>query len=66
MDEGPAAKPARHLETLSRQRLWLQVLVAIGLGVGFGVLLGPTVGLVSTDSAVLVGNWVSLPASCSC
>ncbi|MDE0242128.1 MAG: dicarboxylate/amino acid:cation symporter [bacterium] len=53
--------PARPLETLSRQRLWLQVLVAIALGVGFGVLLGPTGGVVSPDTAVLVGNWVSLP-----
>lgn len=59
--EAPAGGPARPLEKLSRQRLWLQVLVAIGLGVGFGVLLGPTGGLVSPDTAVLVGNWVSLP-----
>ena len=60
-NERPARSPARQLEALSRQRLWLQVLVAIGLGVGFGILLGPTGGLVSPDTAVLVGNWVSLP-----
>lgn len=49
------------LESLSRQRLWLQVLIAIALGVGFGMLFGPTTGLVSADTSVLIGNWVALP-----
>ncbi|NNG04471.1 MAG: dicarboxylate/amino acid:cation symporter [Inquilinus sp.] len=46
---------------LSRQRLWLQVLVAMVLGVGFGVLIGPTGGLLGSREAVLVGNWIGLP-----
>ena len=60
----PAASPAAQagqLDALRRQRLWLQVLVAIGLGVGTGMLLGPTAGLVSPEIAVLVGNWLALP-----
>jgi Na+/H+-dicarboxylate symporter len=51
----------RHLFRLIRQRLWLQVLIGMALGVGFGMAAGPTAGLLSPDTALLVGNWVSLP-----
>ncbi len=34
----------RHLCSLIQNRLWLQVLVAMCLGVGFGTLIGPAVG----------------------
>lgn len=51
----------RHLFSLVRKRLWLQVLVAMFLGVGFGMLIGPTAELVPPDIATLVGNWVALP-----
>lgn len=51
----------RHLFSLIRERLWLQVLVAMFLGVGFGTLIGPTAELVSADISSLVGNWVALP-----
>ena len=62
MTEATGPTPtASQLEALSRQRLWLQVLVAIVLGVGCGVLLGPTGGLVSQDTALLIGNWLSFP-----
>lgn len=62
MNEAPSLPQQRNqLESLSRQRLWLQVLIAIALGVGFGVLFGPTTGLVSADASVLIGNWVALP-----
>lgn len=49
------------LEALAEQRLWLQVLIAMAAGIGVGVLFGPTTGLVSSDTAVLIGNWLSLP-----
>ena len=51
----------KYLFTLIRQRLWLQVLIGMALGVGFGVLIGPTSGLLAADLATLVGNWVALP-----
>lgn len=50
-----------HLSGLSRQRLWLQILLAMILGIGFGVLIGPTTGLIEARTALLVGNWVALP-----
>ena len=51
----------RHLFFLIRERLWLQVLVAMFLGVGFGTLIGPTADLLSADVSTLIGNWVALP-----
>jgi len=47
----------RKLLTLLRERLWLQVLV----GMALGIAIGPTGGLLSPKAALLVGNWVALP-----
>jgi Na+/H+-dicarboxylate symporter len=49
------------LNSLLRTRLWLQVIVAMALGIGTGILIGPTTGLVSPRLALLIGNWVALP-----
>ncbi len=51
----------RYLKAPVRQYLWLQVLIGMVLGVGFGVLIGPTSGYLSPRAAVLIGNWVALP-----
>ncbi|WP_416899190.1 MAG: dicarboxylate/amino acid:cation symporter [Minwuia sp.] len=51
----------RHLFSAIRQRLWLQVLVGMFLGVGFGTLVGPASGIVAADYSALIGNWVALP-----
>lgn len=59
----PASLPQqrRHLKGLREQRLWLRVIVATILGVGFGALVGPTAGLLSPETSALIANWVSLP-----
>lgn len=44
-----------------RARLWLQVLVAMVLGVAAGVVLGPTAGLVPESTALVITNWLALP-----
>jgi Na+/H+-dicarboxylate symporter len=44
-----------------RARLWLQVLVAMFLGIATGVLLGPTTGLVSPELSSVVTSWLALP-----
>lgn len=49
------------LRGLIQQRLWLQVMIGMITGVGVGVLIGPTAGLVDPSMAVLIGNWVALP-----
>lgn len=49
------------LDILVRGRLWLQVLIAIALGVGVGALLGPDLALVSRQVAQTTGDWLALP-----
>ncbi len=51
----------RQLNPLRRQRLWVQVLIGMGLGIFVGILLGPGVSLVDTRSSLLIGNWLALP-----
>lgn len=46
---------------LVRGRLWLQVIIAIVLGVSVGLLLGPSVGWLAPKRAVEIGNWLALP-----
>lgn len=49
------------LAGLLRERLWLQVVAGMILGVATGILIGPTVGLVPERMALLIANWVALP-----
>lgn len=51
----------QYLISAIRQRLWLQVIVGMFMGVGFGTLVGPASGIVQPDYSVLIGNWVALP-----
>lgn len=50
-----------NLSSLVSGRLWLQVIIAMVLGVGFGVLIGPTTGLVESDTAEIIAGWIALP-----
>jgi len=49
------------LGALVRGRLWLQVIIAIFVGVSVGLLLGPSVGWVPPQQAIEIGNWLALP-----
>lgn len=49
------------LVPLIQKRLWLQVIIAMILGIAFGILIGPTAGIVNTEIADVVGAWVALP-----
>jgi len=42
-------------------KLWLKVIIALILGVTTGILLGPDMGLVSTNISSLAGVWLALP-----
>ncbi|MGB3625094.1 MAG: dicarboxylate/amino acid:cation symporter [Henriciella sp.] len=51
----------RRLDSLVRTHLWLQVVIALALGVAAGALLGPDLALVTRRSAELIGDWLALP-----
>lgn len=44
-----------------RARLWLQVLIAMALGIGAGLALGPDAGWVEPTRADLLTRWLALP-----
>ncbi|GAA0893563.1 dicarboxylate/amino acid:cation symporter [Fulvivirga kasyanovii] len=50
-----------YLKKLVAGKLWLKVLIALFLGVGFGLLLSPQNGWVSKATADVLGNWLALP-----
>ncbi|MGD8712624.1 MAG: dicarboxylate/amino acid:cation symporter [Thiohalophilus sp.] len=49
------------LTRLIHTRLWLQVLVALILGVITGILLSPHTGWLDHDTAYTIGEWLALP-----
>ena len=63
----PAANPGlrlRHVRGLIRQKLWAQILIALGLGLVIGLLLSPEFELgfqLSRESTELIGEWLRLP-----
>jgi Na+/H+-dicarboxylate symporter len=50
-----------NIRALLRERLWLQVLVGMFLGVGIGLLVAPSAGWVSAPTSALIAGWLSLP-----
>ncbi len=53
----------RELRGFVRARLWLQVLVAMGAGLGAGWTLGPGAGLVEPAAAQVITGWLALPGT---
>jgi Na+/H+-dicarboxylate symporter len=49
------------LDYVRRSKLWLQVLIAMVLGILVGIALNPDMNLVSHSSALTIGEWISLP-----
>lgn len=49
------------LDSLVKNRLWLQVIIGLTMGLIVGALLGPDLGLVPPDKAIIVGDWLALP-----
>lgn len=52
---------ASYLKRLTQNRLWLQVIIALVIGAGIGVLLNPSTNLVTDDFSTLVASWLDLP-----
>ncbi len=52
---------SRNLHDLLEKKLWLKILIAMGLGVLFGLFLGPFGGYVDPVYAEIIGEWIALP-----
>src|SRR5690606_23557001 len=52
---------SRNLIDLLEKRLWLRILIGMGLGVLFGLFLGPFGGYIDPVSAEIIGEWIALP-----
>lgn len=50
-----------HLDRLVKGRLWLKVIIGLVLGAGLGVLLNPSMGLLSEDISLRLADWLDLP-----
>jgi len=57
----PLTTLAVHLESLTKDRLWLQVIIGLFLGAAVGMLLNPSAGLVSENFGAWIANWLELP-----
>ena len=51
----------RSVRSLNKGRLWLQVLIAMALGIAFGLVVSPDTGYFSQKAALAIGEWVALP-----
>ncbi|MDE0391251.1 MAG: dicarboxylate/amino acid:cation symporter [Rhodospirillales bacterium] len=57
----PFASVSERVRSLMRGRLWLQVLVGMVLGIGAGIMLGPSVAWIDPETATTVANWLAFP-----
>jgi Na+/H+-dicarboxylate symporter len=49
------------LDKLIEGRLWLKVLIALALGIMFGLVLGPDLGLFETNTVKVITSWLAMP-----
>jgi len=52
---------SEYLQGLVKGKLWLQVCIAMVLGIAAGIAIGPTMGWVSPSRAAVIGNWMAFP-----
>ena len=57
----PLNNLSHHLDHLVKGRLWLKVIIGLVLGVGIGVLLNPSMELLSEDISLRLADWLDLP-----
>ena len=57
----PLKNLTEQFDKLIGGRLWLKVIIALALGVLLGILLGPDLGLFSTNTVKTITAWLALP-----
>ncbi len=60
----PFDNEIKHISLLLKSQLWLQIVLALILGITSGLLISPTGGgLVQPETAVVIAQWVKLPGT---
>jgi len=54
---------SEYVSHLLKTKLWLQVIIAMMLGITVGVILGPDTGFVNEDTAKVITNWLAFPGN---
>ena len=54
--------PYPHITRLIKTKLWAQVLLALFLGLAFGIFLGPETGIVEKNTTEIITEWLAIPA----
>lgn len=57
----PIRRLSHKLEVLVHGKLWLQVLIGLGMGLIFGILIGPEVQLIPKAHTQVITEWLALP-----
>ena len=57
----PFKKLSGRYDRLIQGRLWLKVLIALFLGIGCGLLLGPDLNLVEKTTVNIITSWLAMP-----
>jgi Na+/H+-dicarboxylate symporter len=57
----PLKNLTEQFDKLIGGRLWLKVIIALALGVLLGILLGPDLGIFSTNTVKTITAWLALP-----
>ncbi len=55
------SRMTRRLDVLVKGKLWLQVIIALALGAGVGMVIGPDMALLDRDLALVIAEWLGLP-----
>jgi Na+/H+-dicarboxylate symporter len=55
--------PIPQITYLLKKKLWAQVLFALFLGLVFGMIIGPELGIVEKETAEVITEWLSIPAN---
>ncbi len=54
---------SRHLQALIKGKLWVKILIGMGLGLIVGLLISPDTGLFKRETAQIIGSWLAMPGN---
>jgi Na+/H+-dicarboxylate symporter len=59
----PLTELVNYLQGMIKGRLWLKIIIAMIAGLVTGIILSPQTGLLTKDTAEIVGSWLAIPGN---